>query len=1000
MSPAASPRSPSWLDDLCTVLVSLRLTVVLLGLAMILVFAATLDQVELGIWSVQEKYFRSFVVYAAVGPLTVPVFPGGYAIGGLLLANLVAAHFHRFVFTWRRAGIVATHLGLILLLVGELLSGLWQRDYHLRLDTGETRSYAESFQRHELVLIDVSRPEFDTVYAIPDTRLTRRDPLTHAGLPFGLTVKSYYPNSTLRVRAAAAEGAGEQLTAVPLPITHRPDERNVPSAIVEVAPVGEPVGTYLVSAHVTEPQIFSADGRDWQIALRAQRAYQPFSLTLLEFRHDRHEGTEIPRNFSSRLRLMTPDGREDREVAISMNEPLRYGGFTFYQAGFENNDRTTVLQVVRNPSWMIPYLACGLVTLGLALQFGLHLLDYTRQRGGRAAREKTARGVGQSANGPAGAGRLFPGAVLVLTLGAVALTLRPPSIPSEYNLTDFGRLPVLMNGRVKPLDTVARTALLTMQGRQTVTTADGHRLAPIAWLLDLLHQPERADEHAVFEITHPEVLGLLDLTASAGAGGKRFALRQFAGRLAELDRQARLADGTDAPARTAFQRAVIQLRNNVGLYQRLQGSLVAFGVDDFLEQLRSIESPTAVTPPAAREEMVRMFAAMDAFSGFRPIPPTGGAEVAGWRTIGSAWQENLAAGGRDPATLAYAAIGRAWRKQQPQEFNAAVHQLRQHFAGKFPEVQAKADAEVRSNFAQPFYTSIFLYVGAFLAAVISWLRWPQALRRVAFGLIAIAFTLTTLGIATRMWLEGRPPVTNLYSSALFVGWAAVALCLVLERLYRNAMGSAAAGLIGFGTLLIAHHLALGADTLEMMRAVLDSNFWLATHVVVIAMGYSATFLAGFLGAIYLLRAVLTRGFDEATATSLGRMIYGVVCFATLFSFVGTVLGGIWADQSWGRFWGWDPKENGALLIVIWNSILLHARWAGAVRSRGLAALAVFGNIVTAWSWFGVNMLGVGLHSYGFMDAAFWWLIAFVASQLALIVLATIPVSRWRSRGAN
>jgi ABC-type transport system involved in cytochrome c biogenesis permease subunit len=224
----------------------------------------------------------------------------------------------------------------------------------------------------------------------------------------------------------------------------------------------------------------------------------------------------------------------------------------------------------------------------------------------------------------------------------------------------------------------------------------------------------------------------------------------------------------------------------------------------------------------------------------------------------------------------------------------------------------------------------------------------------------------------------------------------VLLCLILERLYRNGIGSVAGGVIGFATLVIAHHLALGGDTMEMMRAVLDSNFWLATHVVTIAIGYSATFLAGFLALIYVLRGVLTRSLDQATAAALARMIYGVVCFATLFSFVGTILGGIWADQSWGRFWGWDPKENGALLIVLWNAILLHARWGGFVKARGLAVLALGGNIVTAWSWFGVNMLGVGLHSYGFMDAAFWSLVGFVASQLAVIALAALPLDRWRS----
>jgi ABC-type transport system involved in cytochrome c biogenesis permease subunit len=273
---------------------------------------------------------------------------------------------------------------------------------------------------------------------------------------------------------------------------------------------------------------------------------------------------------------------------------------------------------------------------------------------------------------------------------------------------------------------------------------------------------------------------------------------------------------------------------------------------------------------------------------------------------------------------------------------------------------------------------------------------PQILGRSAFWLLIVAFVLTTAGIATRMWMEARPPVTNLYSSALFVGWVAVALCIVIEAIYRNATASVAAGFVGFCTLVIAHHLALGGDTMEMMRAVLDSNFWLATHVVSISIGYGATFLAGFLALIYVLRGLFTKSLDQATADSLARMVYGIVCFATLFSLVGTVLGGIWADQSWGRFWGWDPKENGALIIVIWNGIILHVRWGGLAGQRGIMCLAIFGNVVTAWSWFGVNMLGVGLHSYGFMDSAFWWLIAFVVSQIAVIAIAMIPLERWRS----
>jgi ABC-type transport system involved in cytochrome c biogenesis permease subunit len=290
-----------------------------------------------------------------------------------------------------------------------------------------------------------------------------------------------------------------------------------------------------------------------------------------------------------------------------------------------------------------------------------------------------------------------------------------------------------------------------------------------------------------------------------------------------------------------------------------------------------------------------------------------------------------------------------------------------------------------------------LYVLAFLLAAASWLKWPDKLGQSALRAMDVGFVLATAGIIVRMWLEDRPPVTNLYSSALFIGWGSVGLCLILERFNRNAVASAAGGMIGFSTLIIAHHLSLSGDTMEMMRAVLDSNFWLSTHVVTVTTGYAATFLAGFLAIVYILRGVLTRSLDPRTAESLSRMVYGIVCFATFFSFIGTVLGGIWADQSWGRFWGWDPKENGALIIVLWNAVILHCRWAGLIRQRGLMALAVFGNIVTSWSWFGTNMLGVGLHSYGFTDAAFYGLITFVASQLLLIALVLLPRDKWRSR---
>jgi ABC-type transport system involved in cytochrome c biogenesis permease subunit len=318
------------------------------------------------------------------------------------------------------------------------------------------------------------------------------------------------------------------------------------------------------------------------------------------------------------------------------------------------------------------------------------------------------------------------------------------------------------------------------------------------------------------------------------------------------------------------------------------------------------------------------------------------------------------------------------------------------FAKEQPNATKRASFEFLFNRLEPFSQSMTLYVLAFLLACASWLGWSGPLRRSAFYLLLLALAIHTFGLVSRMYLQERPPVTNLYSSAIFIGWGAVIVALILERIFRDGIGAACAGAIGFVTLIIAHHLAGSGDTLEMLQAVLDTNIWLATHVVAITTGYSAMFLAGMLAIIYVVRGVFTTSLKKQTADSLARMTYGVVCFATLFSFVGTVLGGIWADQSWGRFWGWDPKENGAVLIVLWCAIILHARWGGFIRQRGLMIMALFGNIVTSFSWFGVNMLGVGLHSYGFMQKAFPWLVGFMLSQLALMCVAAMPLEKWRS----
>ncbi len=599
--------------------------------------------------------------------------------------------------------------------------------------------------------------------------------------------------------------------------------------------------------------------------------------------------------------------------------------------------------------------------------------------------------------------------------GWVLSGLRQPS-ETGFHTSDFGQLPVLMNGRFQPFDSVGRNSLLQIRTKQTVYETDGGKAVTLSatdWLLEAMMKPEAADDRKVFRIDNNEVTELLKVPDNQ----TYYTFNQIRPQMDEIEKQVRRIEPLESAKRTVFESQLMKLYESLNLYQRLEVSLKPPGSDDFAAELDAYQKsiPAGIAAVNARDAGQKFD--QDAFNtllGFMggyntvasfalplTIPPVDpGLPRDAWQNIGTNLMQTARTGDLNPAAKLYAEMVTAYRAGQPDDFNHAVAGYQAWLGDRFAPQVKKASREYFFSTLEPFYKAMVIYVLALVLALLSWFNLSDWLRRSAFYLVVLAWLIHTFGLVFRMWLEGRPPVTNLYSSAIFIGWGAVILGMVLEKIYRDGIGCVVAGSAGFVTLIIAHNLALSGDTMEMMRAVLDTNFWLATHVVAVTLGYASTFVAGFLAIIYILRGVFTTTLSAETAKSLARMVYGIVCFATLFSFVGTVLGGIWADQSWGRFWGWDPKENGALLIVLWNATILHARWGGLVRERGLMNLAVFGNIVTSFSWFGVNMLGIGLHSYGFMDAAFKWLMLFISSQVAIILLGLLPQKVWRSFSAR
>jgi len=369
---------------------SLKLTIVCLAAAMALIFAGTISQVHLGIWEAQHRYFQSLVVWwpAEGNGFKIPIFPGGHLIGAVLLVNLISAHARRFRWTWRKFGIHLTHAGLIIMLAGGLFTDLFAVESHMRLTNGDTKNYSEDPRKMELAVIDTSNPEYDQVTAIPEAVLRSAKTIEHKSLPFRVAVRHYYQNSRLKMasegdsslKPIANKGPGAQVIVESIARSTGVNDRDVVSAAVEIfAPEGS-LGTWLVSDALGAPQTFSTGGRTWQLVMRPARYYKDYSVTLQKFTHERYAGTDIPKNFASTVTLIDPDRSVNRNVLIYMNHPLRYRGDTYYQAGFERDDRTTILQVVRNPSFLAPYVACIVVAAGLLVQFGYHLLGFARRQ--------------------------------------------------------------------------------------------------------------------------------------------------------------------------------------------------------------------------------------------------------------------------------------------------------------------------------------------------------------------------------------------------------------------------------------------------------------------------------------------------------------------------------------------------------------------------------------------------------------------------------------------
>ena len=380
---------------------SLKLTVLLLSLSLVLIFFGTLDQVEYGIWETQKRYFESFIVVWSC-PDFIPninlswihlPLPGGYLLGGLLFINLLAAHATRFKLTWKKSGLFCIHFGLILLLVSELITDIVSEESQMPINEGSDANYSETVLDNELVLIDRSNSDYDSIHTIPIDLLKKGKRLSVPETNLSVQALKYYPNASI-ARSSGAQSLekpiGNQgitqrmsLSVTPKPKEYTEDAINTATAYVEIFDANnESLGIWLVSNVIDDrypPQLVQSGNQSYELALRFKRYYHPFKIELIDFKHDKYPGTDVPYNFSSEVYVKDMDDSIKQKALIYMNHPLRYGGLTFYQAAFANEDTTSIFQVVKNPGWLLPYISVLLMGFGMSFQFGMHFLKFLKK---------------------------------------------------------------------------------------------------------------------------------------------------------------------------------------------------------------------------------------------------------------------------------------------------------------------------------------------------------------------------------------------------------------------------------------------------------------------------------------------------------------------------------------------------------------------------------------------------------------------------------------------
>jgi len=598
-------------------------------------------------------------------------------------------------------------------------------------------------------------------------------------------------------------------------------------------------------------------------------------------------------------------------------------------------------------------------------------------------------------------------------------------LPYDFSYKD---LPIQQSGRIKPLDTYARTHLLQFYGKQEIKILeqDIENLTAIDWLYLVLSDPENELDRKFFNIRNPEVAFSLGLEKN---DNHKYSFKNIIEGFQLNQELLEALKIKSEEEQTLVEKQVVEIYQNILAYDDIAHSAYCLlplieinnsinrefmDINDdkmlsysffmrnigkfkvLLEDLLATEENDWKESHYELSKIAMQLQAMTKFHYAQSLKIIPGLIEDEWL---SPWE---LMDGRELETFQkeilnfYENLFYAYVSKNNNSRDSLSTAIVYSIDSNIEDININLlNKETKYNSYDIFLWSMICYLVSFFLIGISWMIKPLLFRKISLSSMALGFLLHTYGIIMRMIIMQRPPVSTLYESILFVGFILVLFALIFEFFRKDTLGILVATIGGVILHFIGFKYAADGDTLGVLVAVLNSNFWLSTHVTTITTGYGVSIVAGLMAHIYLVLCII-KPKNKKMLDKVFNNTYGLTLMGLFFTMFGTILGGIWADQSWGRFWGWDPKENGALLIVLWHLMMLHLRVSGLVGRIGYAYGVCLVNIIVAIAWFGVNLLNVGLHSYGFTDNVATNLFLFIFFEIAFTSILYFFAKRSKS----